>query len=165
MTFKRTSQQIGSSFEKYLEGVFKQLQKDYGFHYHAFVDSKSAGGIVASQPADYLFGTHKEIGYIEAKASVTHEHLQMSMLRPAQKGAIKRYGQLLGRTYLIVFFSEKTGEVSIYSGPEVMRGARINRRKSLLRISSKKDITIMLAQELDLIPLKSCLDKMNKEWL
>lgn len=162
MTFKRTSQHIGSSFENYLEGVFKQLQKEYGFRYHRFVDSKDAGGIVASQPADYLFASDLEVGFIEAKASTTAKRLQLSMLRPAQKGAMRYYGQLLGRTYLIIFFNEAEDIISVYDGREVMRGSKINHDKSILFRGDKKLLLDSLVHLLELNPLAKCLKDLEK---
>ena len=161
MKFTRTSQQIGNSFENYLEGVFKQLQKEYGFRYHRFVDSKDAGGIVASQPADYLFASDLEIGFIEAKASTTAKRLQLSMLRPAQKGAIRYYGQLLGRTYLILFLNEAEDLVSVYDGREVMRGSKINHDKAMLLQVNKRLLRDSLATLLELDPLAKCLKNLE----
>ena len=79
------------------------------------------------------------------------------MLRPAQKGAIRYYGQLLGRTYLILFLNEKEDIVSVYDGREVMRGSKIDHDKARLFSCNPDELADRLADQLELDSLAKCL--------
>lgn len=128
----RTSQDIGKKFEKAVEAAFDELKRGYGFNYHKFVDTHAAGNVVASQPSDYLITIPAGLCYLEAKASTTLTKMGKSMLRPSQRRTIKFDAQVLGVPYYILFHSEKTGEVHLLNGAEVLRGERINYKESLI---------------------------------
>lgn len=153
MTNKKSSQDIGKDFEKTLEGVFSYLQKSYGFRYHKFVDSHAAGNIVASQPSDYLVAAGSKMLFIEAKATATNKNFTRGVLRPAQRGAIMMYGQVLKVPYLILFYSEVTGLVSFIDGAKAMVGERVELKSCTFANVKISKLGNYLARHLELKPL------------
>ena len=132
MVRKRTSQDIGGDFEKQLQSCFSSLSKTHGFTYHKLTDTAAAGGIVQAQPSDYIITYGQVIAFLEAKASQVETKLGMAMLRPAQRGAIKHWGQLLGAQYFVVFYSEKTKLLDIVDGKLFMKHGARQYDKSLI---------------------------------
>lgn len=117
------STDIGKIFEKQLEKVFNRLKGTHLLGWHKFADSASAGGaFVQEQPADYLLAPPPQgeepakMLFLEAKASEKHRRLQKAMLRPAQRGAIHFYGELLGQTYIVLFWDVEGRRLELWDG-------------------------------------------------
>ena len=157
----RTSQDIGKSFEKTLEGVFSSIQKTHAFRIHKFVDSHAAGNIVASQPSDYLIGTLGQMMFLEAKASTKNKRMTRAALRPAQRGAIHIFSQVLNIPYYVLFFAEKTGTVHLLDGAMLMKGGRTNYSLALMKEVAIEQLEELLIERLDLTPLPTALKKYN----
>lgn len=121
---------IGKIFEKQWEQVLKTLEDLYLVGWHRFPDTGAAGGvIIQSQPSDYLVALpvgsfYSGLMFIEAKASEKHARLQKSMLRPAQRGAIHKYAELLRVPYLVAFWDVKGSRVEIWDGPVALETGR-----------------------------------------
>lgn len=122
---------IGKIFEKQLEQVFNRLKETHLLGWHKFADSASSGGaFVQEQPADYLLAPPPQgkdparMLFLEAKASEKHRRLQKAMLRPAQRGAIHYYGELLGQTYIVLFWDVEGRRLEMWDGAEALSDDR-----------------------------------------
>lgn len=154
---KRTSQDIGKGFEKTLQGVFSSLSKTHGFAHHKLTDTAAAGGIVQAQPSDYLVHSGFGVAFLEAKASQTHTKMQMGLLRPAQRGAIKLWAQMLRCPYYIVFHSEKSGEVHILDGAEFTKSGARGYDRALLWSAPLDQLVVGMVRVFNLNPLPGIL--------
>lgn len=156
---KKTSQAIGSDFEKTLRGVFSSLSKSHGFTHHKLTDTAAAGSMVAAQPSDYLVYSGGEVAFLEAKASQTHNKMQMGLLQPAQRGAIKMWAQMLRCRYYIVFHSEKTDEAHILDGAEFLKSGARGYSRALLWSAHLDDLPQGMIRVFNLDPIHSVLSQ------
>lgn len=155
----RTSQQIGKDFEKTLEGVFSSMRDKYGFMFHKFVDTKAAGNVVASQPADYLIGTPGQLSFMEAKSSDKVPNFRRSMLRPAQRGAIIQYSVGLGIPYHILF--EHKGRVDFISTLNLFEHKKLNVKRVTIFSLPVEALEDNLAQWFGLLPKKRMIERIE----
>ncbi len=86
-------EQVGKETEKLVEALFKQWNLDRAdFAWHRLPDSKSSRGMVAAQPADYLFrnGQCGASGFVEVKA-LKHPY-RLPSARVTQLPVLKKWG-------------------------------------------------------------------------
>jgi hypothetical protein len=70
-----TPPEIGKETENMVASVFRFWNNKVGFAYHRLPDTKaSRGGMVAKQPADYMYRCGTHAGFIEVKA-LAHSRL------------------------------------------------------------------------------------------
>lgn len=121
---------IGKIFEKQWEQVMNDLTESHLLGWHRFSDTGSAGGmIMQAQPSDYLVAlppgsVTDGLIFLEAKASEKHSRLQKSMIRPAQRGAIHRFRELLGIPYLIAFWDVEGSRIELWDGSTALQNNR-----------------------------------------
>ena len=164
------STDIGKIFEKQLEKAFNRLKGTHLLGWHKFADSASAGGaFVQEQPADYLLAPPPKgeepakMLFLEAKASEKHRRLQKAMLRPAQRGAIHFYGELLGQTYLVLFWDVEGRRLELWDGIEALsdrRGKQPGQVWESISVGTKLDIEkVSEALAMDLPPASETISR------
>ena len=158
---------IGNLFEKQVEKVFRKLKATHAVSLHRLVDSGSAGNIVQSQPSDYLLGVPGSLGYLEAKASEKHKKLQLSMLRPSQRGAIKYYQGVLRIPYYVLFWDVVGSRIELWEGLTALKSSRTKKPLTVLNNCSFREklneeaLREFLIGQFNLRPLK----ELNLEFL
>ena len=106
-----------------------------GLAWHRLSDTGSTGGKagIESQPADYLVTHAGKTFFIEAKATVKHNTMQKSLVRPVQRNAIWRWAGVNGTPYYILFWSWAAGTLQLWNGLEVLSSSRgVNPERGLL---------------------------------
>lgn len=152
-------QEIGKRWERDLEANFRTMQKFFGFKWHRFTDSHEAGNAVREQPADYLVTTPKGLALVEAKASTTLSRFRPSLLRPAQKGAIRHYAQMLGVPYFVLFRDDTSQRVDLLNGKDCLEAKPIP-----LRAFKTTALADALAEAWSLKPLRSTLQMFKQRY-
>jgi hypothetical protein len=129
------STDIGKIFEKELEKVFRSLEKSHLLGWHRFVDTGTAGGIVAAQPSDYLvalpFGSlsplcEQRMMFVEGKASEKKSSLTRAAMQPSQRRAISMYRMMMQIPYLVFFWDAELGVVQVWDGEAVIGEGRVD---------------------------------------
>lgn len=115
-----TGREIGKEWERTLQSVFSSLRKQYGFSWHSFVDTHTAGGMVQAQPSDYLIMVEGSVMFLEAKSSTRNKKLQPSMLRPKQRQTILHESRLLRLPYWVLFGQTTEGYFQLFRGIDVV---------------------------------------------
>ncbi len=154
-----TSQEIGKRFERDLETAFRGMQKEFGFKWHRFTDTHEAGNVVREQPADYLVATPSGLALVEAKASMMLNRFRPSLLRPAQKGAIRHYAQMLGVPYFVLFRDDTDQRVDLLNGKDCLEA-----RPVPLRAFKTTALADALAEAWALRPLRSTLQMFRQRY-
>lgn len=156
-------QQIGKRFEHDLEEVFRALQREYGFAWHRYVDTREAGNVVREQPADFMVTTSSGLALVEAKASMTLDHFRPSLLRPSQRGAIRHYAQMLGVQYHVLFRDDTSGRVDLLDGKFCLGDGS---RKPIPTVVSTRSTHLLstLVHQWNLPPLRAVLKKFKNRY-
>lgn len=126
---------IGKVFEKELEKVFRSLEKSNLLGWHRFVDTGTAGGMVAAQPSDYLMMlpadsqsplSGQRMLFVEAKASEKKPALTRAAMQPSQRRAISLYRMMMQIPYLVFFWDAEQGVMQIWDGEAVIGEGRVD---------------------------------------
>lgn len=155
-----TNSKQGKEFEVFVRNTFSLIKKTHGLSYHRLVDSGAAGGIVSSQPSDFIVGATHKLFYVEVKTSI-NENFTRNLLRPHQRKAILFDGQVLGIPYYILFYSIKTGLVSVVDGRKALVGDRIDLKYCTEAKVRRDDLANTLIQVWELSSLKSIIARGN----
>lgn len=132
---KKADDKLGYEFEKEVQDILKDLQTKYPLFWHRFLDSKSAGRLVASQPSDFLVTAKDRPTYLlEAKASCEKKSLAScakSHIRPSQIGMHKKWHRA-GNPSLFIFYCEIDNRVELWDGEYVTGCISNNERMNIL---------------------------------
>lgn len=82
-----SSEELGAWFEDQVQNVLAWMLANTRFVYHRLPDSKSAGSLIARQPADFMIGSkHSGFALLEVKASGKHTSLRGCLSSNLSKG-------------------------------------------------------------------------------
>lgn len=132
--------EIGHVFEAEVRKVLDLLKTAHHVAFHRLADTKSAGAVIAEQPADYLVGlprgsqlpgTDQRMFFLEAKASTEKTTLGKAAMQPAQRGAIARWRHLAQLPYLVLFWDSVGGTLQLWDGIKIMSDKNLKRSDAL----------------------------------
>ncbi len=134
---------IGKLFEKGIQGVFNALKESHLVGWHRLADTGSAGGsFIQGQPSDYLLALPpgsrspldgQRLMFVEVKASEKEQFLTRKAMKPAQRGAICYYRQLLKLPYLVVFYDAHRGSLQVWDGLAIPGTGKLDRSHCLVQ--------------------------------
>jgi hypothetical protein len=92
---------VGRETEKLVEDQLRELNKKLTFAWHRLPDAKSSRGMVAAQPADYLyFAKGVGGGFIEVKA-LKHE-TRLPRARVTQLATLNKFGHAGAASFVLI---------------------------------------------------------------
>ncbi len=131
---KKADDKLGYEFEASVQDALKNLQAKHPLFWHRFLDSKSAGRLVAAQPSDFLVGSlYTPMHLLEAKASCEKQSLASctSYIRPSQVGMHKKWHRA-GKPSLFIFYCEIDNRVELWDGKYVTDCISEKKRMNIL---------------------------------
>lgn len=140
------STDIGKLFEKEMQGVFNALKESHLVGWHRLADTGAAGGsIIQGQPSDYLLALPpgsrspldgQRLMFVEVKASEKEAFLTRKAMKPAQRGAICYYRQLLKLPYLVIFYDAQRGNLQVWDGAAIPGTGKLDKLHCLAQFEA-----------------------------
>ena len=122
----KTPQQLGHEFQDKVQTVLDELHTTRKTKTQRLYDTKSAGAMMPSQPADFFTVWYGKAFMIEAKASVAHHSMAgsrkaLTSLVGKEQAAKIRVWERAGAVGWYIFKSVEDNEVEIWPGTLVAK--------------------------------------------
>lgn len=134
---------LGAHFEKKVQDKLtdiKKASKKY-LWFKRYYDSKSAGGYLPEQPADYQVATLKNVWLLELKSSFLKESLSscLSDAVDGQQAVAHKLWNRVNKPSVFLFFCAETEQIEVWDGRHVAEvrlnhGERLSRSDRLARV-------------------------------
>lgn len=137
-----SSQALGSWFEAEVQARLKDLKENTPLYFLRLYDSKSAGNLMPSQPADFIVTARQGAFLVETKASAKYASLASCLASNVSKGqAVDHFmWNRSGHPSLFIFCGVSDDVLEVWDGEYVAhcrrKGERMRKSQVRLRVQA-----------------------------